>query len=662
MAKSLDFLNNITLNLDKTAFSARAKAQGLDVATENLCKALAKILDTSKNLNEYERADANCATYDGLYGADEVCYNLKPENRRKRKGYSSTNYYTNSGGFYLTAYQIATKMWGFDTAELPTSQYSGSTSSVNGTTSTYQNNIDRLEVLGCVVDSYWKIDRFLPAGETTANITPSDPNSFFDGALLRFGSSQNSYRVQYPCGLFAALIHHRAHYKILRTLIEQTPTTRGGKGGVVFNDNYSTRDTLYSFTTVQPHDLVRIRQALTEVRAGYAASGYDIYNPGTATNSITSGRIGSRIKKALSNRGITFASAEISDKTLDVSNYYIRATRINDPLIITAAGFANVEQQSSHESTGGGWWSSLVPAVHICRKYLMRRYAVAYDYKEETNPNAYEKDGGKVSYRKSNIYVWQNSRCTSATSWRINTHDYDAYYATGQYTYLNSISDVLRANIAKTNLGINRGEQLSDITNAWGYALRRDHWAFLPTLTMFGVANRSSTRRWSNGNIQCAVDDSNYIDDSDGETYIGGGYEAELGGESVTYEEVAESIDLIENAWELGNRKYQFKVNPECNDASTARTDLYIPTNTPAVNKADSKDGTVPNRIACFYLPKADGTATTSQMGTSSPYNYNPTTHAFALVPFHTATTDDTCLEWVTEPVMSYSATAYEDL
>lgn len=656
MAKSIDFVTP-TVVIDKSGFSESAKAAGWHTATENLCKALAKVLDTAKRLNDYERQDAICATYDGLYGADELCFNLLATNRRKRDASSTYSSYSNSGGFYLTAYQMATKMWGLTTSELPVSRFY--TLPYDSTTSTYlqyyQRIITALEASGVMIDDYWKIERLFPEDTnfSTSNITMEieDETSFFNGSTLKTGYNSN-YIISGPMRWFGTIANIRGHLCLLKIMMDNTPT--GSRGGKTFSASYSTRDCLYSFPQFQPHDLIRIRQALTEVRAGYTT--YDIYSPGTATNSITSGRIGNRIKKALSNRGITFATSEISDKTLDISDYYSRATYINDPLILAAAGFAGIE------STTDKYWTRLVPAVHLCRKYLMRCYAVAYDYKETTNPNAFEKEGGKVNYKLSNSRVFTNSLCTYANDWKVKTHEYDEYYTTNQYTYLKSISDILRANIAKAALGFNRCEQKTDITSDYGgISTGFSVWAFLPTLTMLGIANRSSVRRWTN--FQLAVDNATYIDES-GDTYPAGyNYEAGLGDDdSVAFEEPDVAVDLLENAWELGNRRYQFKVNPECSDASTERDKLYIPTSTPGIALADTRDATIPNRVACLYLAKADGTATTASTGASSPYNYNPSTYAFTLVPFHTAATDNVKAEFVSEPILSYKATAFTDL
>lgn len=660
MTKSIDFVTP-TVVVDKSQFSAQAKARGWDVITENLCKTLAKVLDTAKRLNNYERADANCATYDGLYGADDLCFNLSAENRRKRPG-STYNSYTNSGGFYLTAYQIATKMWGLTTNEIPTNAYRSSPAAYNSNVADYTTLLTQLGQLGVYVDTSWRVAQLFPEGAVSGDeIVVNNSESVFNGQTLIYGSS-SSYALNTPAAFFSTIYHIRGHLMLLRKVMENTPT--GVRGGKTFPTSYSTRDQLYSFPQFQPHDIVRIRQALTEVRAGYAANGYNPYNPGTSTASISDGRIRNRIKKALSNRGITFATSEIPDKTRDISAYYNGQATINDPLIIAGAGFAMVEMADSHASANSSWWGAFVPAVHLCRKYLMRSYMIAYDYKETTNPNAFEAANGKVAYAKSNRFVYLNSRCTDTQNWKVKAHDYDEYWTGSEKPYLNSISTTLRANIARTALGLNPGEDLArDIDKAWPPSHFREHWCFLPTLTMFGVENKKTSRAWSN--VQLALDSSTYyeVSGSSGE-WVGsaGLVEGDLNGEGMAFEDVDSCVDLIENGWELGNRKYQFKVNPECSDATTARDKLYIPTQTPAIYRADTQDATIPNRIACFYLPKADGTATTSQLGYTAPYNANPFTVAFTLVPFHTTATDNLYSGWVTEPVMSYSATAYEDL
>ena len=660
MTKSIDFVTP-TVVVDKSQFSAQAKARGWDVITENLCKTLAKVLDTAKRLNDYERADANCATYDGLYGADDLCFNLNAENRQKRPG-STYSSYTNSGGFYLTAYQIATKMWGLTTSEIPTSTYRSSPAIYNSNVTDYTALLTQLGQLGVYVDTYWRVAHLFPEGAASGDeIVVNNSESVFNGQTLTYGSS-SSYALSTPAAFFSTIYHIRGHLMLLRKVMENTPT--GARGGKTFPASYSLRDCLYSFPEFQPHDIVRIRQALTEVRANYAANGYDPYNPGTSTASISDGRIRNRIKKALSNRGIAFATSEIPDKTKDISAYYNGQATINDPLIIAGAGFAMVEMTDSHASTSNSWWGAFVPAVHLCRKYLMRSYMIAYDYKETTNPNAFEAANGKVAYAKSNRFVYLNSRSTSTQDWKVKAHDYDEYWTGSEKPYLNSISTTLRANIAKTVLGLNPGENLAqDIDKAWPPLHFREHWCFLPTLTMFGVENKKTSRAWSN--VQLALDSSTYyeVSGSSGEWMGSAGLtEGDLNGEGMAFEDVDSCVDLIENGWELGNRKYQFKVNPECSDATTARDKLYIPTQTPAVYRADTQDATIPNRIACFYLPKADGTATTSQLGYAAPYNTNPFTVAFTLVPFHTTATDNLYSGWVTEPVMSYSATAYEDL
>lgn len=660
MAKSIDFLNNITLVLPTSKFSDEAKATGLKTATENLCKALSFVLDAAKRLNDYERQDAVCSTYDGLYGADELCLNLPEATRRHASKTSTYNSYSSSGGFYLTARQIATKMWGLATDDLPTTTAGNYPRDYFGGYLRYYNGcLDELEADGVPVADYWKIAPHIPDDVATGDrITVTDANSYFYNRYIRYSTSSIT-ALTTPHAFFGAVANIRGHLRLLKIMMDKTPS--GKRGGKTFPASYSLRDCLYSFPQFQPHDLVRIRQALTEVRAGYTY--YDNYSPGTATNSVTSGRIGNRIKKALLNRGITFASAEIDDTTLDISDYYARAAKISDPLIIAAAGFAGVESAETYGTKTT--WAQLVPAVHLCRKYLMRCYAVAYDYKEADNPNAFEQANGKLDYSLSNSRVFTNSRCSSASAWKVKAHDYDAYYTTSQYTYLQSISDILRANIAKTWMSFNFSQTATEVKDPDGRGWRGMMiWAFLPTLTMFGVQNKLSARKWSNNAAQIAVDYANYLD-ADGEEWIGS-FNSEAGvgvDDSIVYDdEVSQAKDLLENAWELGNRRYQFQVNPECSDASTARTYLYIPTSTPCVCNTDTLDATIANRVACFYLPKADGTATTNQLGYTNPYNYQPATYAFTLVPFHTTETDGTAPACVSEPVMSYSATEFADL
>lgn len=655
MAKSIDFLNNITINFNSNLFSSAAKANNWHTATESLCRALSFVLDMAMRLNNYEREDATCSTYNGLYGADELCFNLSLANRRTYKntttGTTSSNYYTASGGFYLTAQQMATKMWGLSTTELPTSQFLSAPPEKNYSlyNQDYNSLISALESLNVPVADYWKLSRVIPAGLSSGtSFVVYDPTSYFYHKTLRAGTTTSftGYKVH---NFFSAIYNIRGHARILKVIMDNTPT--GSRGGRTFPSSYSLRDCLYSLPQFQPHEIVRIRQALTKVRAQIATQGYNISNPGT--------RIRARIKNMLTGYGINFSTAELSDYTTDPTDYYARATKINDPLIIAAAGFALIQQEDTINTQY--WWDSLVPAVHICRKYLTRRWAVAYDYKEETNPNAFEKAGGKVDYRKSNMRVWLNSRSTSPTAWKVPTHDYDAYYSTGQYPYLQTLSSTLRANIAQTTQYRHRAETLRDITDEDGTMIYvSKEWCFLPTLTMFGVANRGSARRWSNGNIQIAIDTGMYID-GDGEQMFGSSVEADLNGDYVCYEEETDNVDLIENSWELGNRRLQFTVNPECADAEdNDYTNFYIPTSTPAISKTDSNDGTIPNRIGCFYLPKADGTSTTSQLGVTSPYNYYPATYTFALVPFRTTETDNVAAELVSEPLLGYGITAYE--
>lgn len=671
MNKSIDFLNNITLSISHD-FSDKAKAAGWDAACTNLCHALSFVLDAAKRLSDYERQDSTCSSYDGLYGADEICLNLPVATRRRYRssyeadGISTYDSLTYCGGFYMTAYEIGMRMWGLTTAELPASQFPSLpvdfASTYNVALSTYKTMTTMLSLNGIDIGDMWTIDRFTESLGSNEKVVVNDPTSFYDGLELDNGYSAHNYFLQTPFRLFSAIANIRGHMKILKVVMDNTPT--GARGGKTFPASYSLRDCLYSFPQFQPHDIVRIRQALTEVRAGYATNGYDPYSPGTSTTSISAGRIRNRIKKALSNRGITFATSEIPDKTKDISAYYNGQATINDPLIIAGAGFAMVEMADSHASTNNSWWGAFVPAVHLCRKYLMRSYMIAYDYKETTNPNAFEAANGKVAYAKSNRFVYLNSRCTGTQDWKVKAHNYDEYWTGSEKPYLNSISTTLRANIAKTALGLNPGEDLAqDIDKAWPPLHFREHWCFLPTLTMFGVENKKTSRAWSN--VQLALDSSTYyeVSGNSGEWMGSAGLtEGDLNGEGMAFEDVDSCVDLIENGWELGNRKYQFKVNPECSDATTARDKLYIPTQTPAVYRADTQDTTIPNRIACFYLPKADGTATTSQLGYAAPYNTNPFTVAFALIPFHTTETDGLYKAYTGNPLMNYTATAYEDL
>lgn len=660
---SISVVLNSAPQVDTSGFSEQALEWGWNTMTQDLCNALAKVLSLAKNVNDFERADARNTSYTHLYGAEDVCPNLSVATRRTKHDTTSTSayyktYYTGSEGFYLAGLQLATNMYGLTTGtdgDLPTTDiYPSTLSSYNSSTDQYSRIIAYLENFGLTIHSGWKIDQYLTDIAYNEDVTINDENSFYDGTTIKKTSSSSSttYGLGNGFQIFRTLYHIVGHFHILRRIAELTPTTRGGRGGTAFNPSATPRASQIMFSRqCLPHELVIIRQALSEVHSYLRANGYDPYSPGTATTSISSGRIRNRIKKALSNRGITFASAEIADKTHDITKGgYSLASAINDPLIIAAAGFACVE---TNDTVGtNGFWGALVPAVHLCRKYLMRAAMVAYDYKEADNPNAFEAAGGKVEYFKSNMYVFLNSRASSYYNWKINTHDYDAYWSGNQYPYLQHLSSVLRCNIAKTALGVNRGQKLTDLTN--GYVTFRNQWAFLPSMKMFGTPNKLSSRRFNSNAVVFGIDGGEYTD-GDGDVYCDApGYEADLNGDSVALEEPEAWNDLIENSWELGARAYKFMVNPECSDASTARTELYIPSSTPANTTTDSRDTSIPNRIACWHLGKVDGTATSNSYGWSSPYNYNPFTPAFALIPFYTSETDNTYKDYTTEPWSDY--------
>lgn len=674
---------NLNLSYNNAPFSVEGFSEealaphGLAYNTQQLCNTLSRVLTRIKRIEDYYRAEANNTTFDGLYGVNEVMASgytsggdpmIRP---RVASQYLLPNSdYSKFDGvatkFYKTIYQIMTRFCGmqpnvdFSSTEFPASK----SVSVGVDYNYYEKAETALANLGIELPVYWSPERFRQADlDTQPNIADGthrvdvlDESSYYHGSYFyyRTGSgyvSSNSGRFVEALKLFSIVYVIKASEKMWLKMVADSL-------GIEISNIATPSRHLSSIGNIKGGKLTLIRQALSEVAFHIYNNGYEIYSPGTSTNSVSDGRIGNRIKKALANRGIAFATEEIADYTKDPTVSY--GSYKSDPLIIAAAGFANIDTPDSATSDTY-WWTALVPAVHLCRRYVSRRGYVAYDYKETTNPNAFEKEGGKVAYDKSNLRVYLNSRSTcsgtnSDYTWSVKTHEYDEHYLTYYgYAYLYSLSEQLLANIANTQLGFNPGETLQQIQSTHGANGRFiNQYVFLPTLTMLGVQNKSSARGWTN--VTIGLDNSTYTDEK-GVQYPGGCGDTEINGEYVCYEEAAESIDLIDNAWELGNRRLQFMPNPNFTGDTKAYTELYIPTATPAHISTDSRDTSIPNRIACLYLSKADGTATSSSNGVTSPYNYNPCTYAFALVPFHA---DELCgvyQPYTNGPTLTFSKT-----
>ncbi len=660
--KTLDLsYSNVYIPFDADGFSDEALApNGLAYHTQQLCNTLKRVLVRVKRIEDYYRAEADNTTFDGLYGLDEVMasgdtsmgsslYGSPMTRPRVSASYLKPNYYQYDKvgnvmtKFYKTIYKIMTCFCGmqpnvdFDSANIPSYQklYAGVSYDYYATAETLMTSV------GISIPEYWSPERFKQAdlnahpdiADGSHRVDVMDENSYFHGSYFYYHTGSgylgsNSSRFVYSLNLFSIIHTIKMSERMWLKMIAYSNSL--GDITTSAPSNY-----LSGIGNIKGGKLVQIRQALSEVAYYVKQNGYDIYNPGTSTNSVSNGRIGKRIKKALSNRGIVFASEEIADYTKDPTNFSYSDNYKLDPLMIAAAGFANMKTTPSSTN----YSTALVPAVHLCRRYVSRRQYVPYDYKEADSASAFEQASGKVSYLKSNVRVWLNSRgsyygTTGSYAWSKKTHDNDAFYTTSSgRAYLSSLSDTLLANIANTTMCYLSGENLAEVKSTHGGVNRlAEQYAFLPTLTMFGIENKSTVRNWTNYYI--GIDCANYTDTSDGNTYVGGCAESELNGEYVCYEEVEEAKDLVENAWELGNRALQFVPNPNFTGDTTTYEKLHIPTSTPAYYTADTKDTTIPNRIATFYLSKADGTSTSISNGATTPYTYNPCAYAFALVPF----------------------------
>lgn len=683
-------VKNLNLSYNNTPFDAEGFSEealaphGLAYNTQQLCNTLTRVLTRVKRIEDYYRTEANNTSFDGLYGVDEVMsagylmmgsgMSGSPMTRpRITTAYIKPSYYQYDKinnvmtKYYKTIYLIMTRFCGlqpaidFDTTEIPSYQYVSAAVSYDY----YARAETSLAALGIELPAYWSPERFKQAdldanpdiADGSHRVDILDESSYFHGSYFYYltGSGylgSNSSRWVYSLNLFGIIYAIKMSEKMWLKMISRS-------SGVDVTNTSTPSLYLSGIGNIKGGKLTLIRQALSEVAYYIKQNGYDIYNPGTSANSVSNGRIGKRIKKALLNRGINFATEEIADYTKDITTSSYGDNYKSDPLMIVATGFANIETPDSVASSNY-WWTALVPAVHLCRRYVSRRAYVPYDYKETTNPNAFEKEGGKVAYDKSNLRVYLNSRSTcsgtkSTYTWAVKTHEYDEYYSTYYgYAYLYSLSEQLIANIANTEIGYNPGETLQQVQSTNGASCHfLNQYVFLPTLTMLGVQNKSSARGWTN--VSIGLDNSSYTD-ADGEQYPGGCGDTEINGEYVIYEEVAEAIDLIDNAWELGNRRLQFMPNPNFTGDTKEYTELYIPTATPAHISTDSRDASIPNRIACLYLSKADGTATSSNTGITSPYTYNPCTYAFALVPFHADALCGVYKPYTNGPELSYDS------
>ena len=107
--------------------------------------------------------------------------------------------------------------------------------------------------------------------------------------------------------------------------------------------------------------------------------------------------------------------------TVDPGNSSIYYSPVNDPLLTTGTGYGLIADPD-------GDLSHLAPIVILRRQYMFKPYYYYYDYSEANNPNAFEKQYGRVNYGQSNARAYLTTPAQSNGQWAKPQHDYDVVF------------------------------------------------------------------------------------------------------------------------------------------------------------------------------------------------------------------------------------------
>lgn len=583
-------------------FDTYGMSEIVEVANDSLGE-FARVVTYLKRQNDYERSESSRTDCLGMFGADDIARNIKEYGTAYKMEYpryptGAMNSYNRQRvpSYYYKCWRVlAQYFYGYD---LSTSRYPSLIGSETGTVANYPRvTTEDYYDTGITYGAFWKHPRG-EGGEYSASgrngITSNNPHSAFCGDVA-WKSSFQSNREK-AINDFVSIIAYIVKIDHLRTeLVDCLPSSQGGQGESL--TDYNPRYSNYSFLErsvglfkLLPTPICQVRQVLAKVMLN-PKYGTDEWQPWAYAGQV---QCSIAVQNGLSERGII--NAIIPDKTIDPSKTSIYNDPVSDPLVVAGTGYGII-------AAADGDLGRLAPVVSLRRRYMFKPYCAYYDYPEPDNSNAFEQKYGRVRYGHSNLRAWLNSTKTSAGGWAVKAHDADAFAGTATYArgYLNHISAILRANLAKIEYLYPIGNANAIVNNTCAVAFT-DDWVAIPNMTQFGYSNYTGTRKTD----RIAVDDAVH-----GEYYFLGEYgEIEEGNDSF----------CAEDNWRpamTSHQYHKFGYNPNF-AAPTASTARRCPSRTPANYASDSYDATISNLVAA--MASNDDGSTAPSKTTSQPW------------------------------------------
>lgn len=587
---------------------------------ENFIEELARVLFFLKKQNDYERSEVNRTDCLGMFGADDIASHVKAYGitaydmsypRYPESAMNSYNRQRVPAYYYRCWLTLAQYFYGYD---LPASRYPFTLCSESGTVTNYtQIAMNDYSKIGINFGSFWRHPRstggeYADSGRN--GIMSNNPNCVFCGDTAWKSSFQsNREKAVYD---FISVITYMVKIDHLRTeLADCLPTEQGGNGEEAdyydprYSDMFFTERATQLFKLL-PNPICQVRQALAKVMLD-PKYGTEEWQPWTYAGQV---QVSIAVQNALNERGLL--NGLIPDMTVDPGNSSIYYSPVNDPLLTTGTGYGLIADPD-------GDLSHLAPIVILRRQYMFKPYYYYYDYPEANNPNAFEKQYGRVNYGQSNARTYLTTPAQSNGQWAKPQHDYDVFLSTSSsvYAYLRYISVLLRSNLAKTEMLYPIGNASHIANNTCAVGIVRD-WVGLPTMTQLGYTNAVSTRKTA----RVAVDGQVH-----GEYYFMGEYgEIEYGSNSF----------CAEDNWRTAMTSHTYnKIGYNPNFKTTVDTTTKkVPTRTPANYASDSYDATISNRVACMNTAANGSTAMTNT--TTQPYfAWDGYMVYFSLAAFH---------------------------
>lgn len=582
----------------------------------------ARVVTYLKRQNDYERSEADRADCLGMFGADDIARNIKEYTTAYKMDYpryltGAMNAYNRQRvpSYYYSCWRVLAKyFYGYD---LSTSRYPSLIGSEYGTITNYPRLVSEdYYDTNISFGPFWKHPR-TTGGEYASSgrngIESTNSNCAFCGDLAWISSFQSNR--ERAVNDFVVIVTYIAKIDQLRTeLIDCLPTTQGGNGmnsgnyNPVYSDTYSDPYHIRAISAFKllPSPICQVRQALAKVMLD-PKYGTSEWQPWTYAGQV---QVSIAVQNALNERGLL--NGLIPDKTIDPGNSSVYYDPVSDPLLTTGTGYGLIADPD-------GDLAHLAPVAILRRQYMFKPYSYYYDYPEADNPNAFEKQYGRVRYGHSNVRSYLTTPVQYSGDWVKPKHDYDVFASTAShaYAYLRHISAILRGNIAKTEMLYPSGDASRIINNSCVTSVVQD-WVGLPTMTQLGYTNAVSIRKTA----RVAVDEGVH-----GEFYFMGEYgEIEYGNNSF----------CAEDNWRTAMTSHTYnKIGYNPNFKTTVDTTTKkVPTRTPANYASDSYDATISNRVACMNTAANGSTAMTNT--TTQPYfAWDGYMVYFSLAAFH---------------------------